>query len=240
MSVPGQNGTDPRAAISPGGHGVIVWQRTSGPHTQIQARALGADGSVSRVQTLSAAGQSADSAQVGIADDGDAIVAWQRFDGAHHRIQVTERPRSGARTAVHSLSPAGIDAFGPLLAVEPDGDALVVWSTATGVQARRRYATGERGPIMNVAAGGQMGIDAAGNAIFAWVAGSGGNESIQTRSLSAGGVLGPIHTTPVPGYSISDLRLAVGRAGDAAVAWKITTINDEGYRSSAIQAMAGP
>jgi hypothetical protein len=58
-----------------------------GANNRIQARRRAAAGSLTAVQTLSAAGQDADHAQVAVDQLGNAVMAWERFDGAYYRAQ---------------------------------------------------------------------------------------------------------------------------------------------------------
>src|SRR5712691_6980601 len=60
-------------------------------------------------QTLS--GLNADSPQVAVDPDGDAVFTWVRFDGTDYRIQARARSAAGTLSPVQTLSAAGQDAF---------------------------------------------------------------------------------------------------------------------------------
>ncbi|MGH2951389.1 MAG: hypothetical protein ACRDKX_05020, partial [Solirubrobacterales bacterium] len=80
----------PHVAVDASGDAVFTWLNfTLG---QIQARTRTATGTLGSVETLSAAGQSADEHQVAIGGDGNAAVSWRRSDGTHFRVQGADGP----------------------------------------------------------------------------------------------------------------------------------------------------
>jgi hypothetical protein len=117
----------PQVEMNARGKAVVVWSRYVGANLRVQARARTASGALAAIQTLSAPSQSADSPQVAIDPNGSAVVVWRRFDGAHHRIQVRARSASGALSATQTLSARGQSVDSPQVAVDPDGNAVVVW-----------------------------------------------------------------------------------------------------------------
>src|SRR5204862_47061 len=90
--------------------------------------ARSAGGAASAIQTLSAAGQNAENPQVGVDSGGDALVVWQRSDGANTRVQARARAAGGAARATQTLSAAGQDAEAPQVGVDSGGDAVATWS----------------------------------------------------------------------------------------------------------------
>ena len=68
---------------------------------------------------------------------GDAVLGWQSLAGDQHPVQAAYRPASGTWGSAVDLSSTVGTSFGPALAVEPDGDAVAVWS-------RERSATADR------------------------------------------------------------------------------------------------
>src|SRR5438093_926621 len=90
LSGAGQFADLPQVAVDPGGNAVFVWQRfdatagcsASAGCLRIQARARSASGTLSAVQTLSAAGEHAEVPEVSVDQTGNSVIVWERFDGA--------------------------------------------------------------------------------------------------------------------------------------------------------------
>jgi hypothetical protein len=82
---------------------------------------------------LSAAGQNAGLARVGVGAQGDAVATWMRNNGSNSIAQAAARPASsGVWQAAVDLSVAGQNAMLPQVAVDPQGDAAVVWERFNG------------------------------------------------------------------------------------------------------------
>jgi hypothetical protein len=92
VSPPGPYSNDPTVAMSAGGDAVFAWQGSDGVDHRIRARTLSAAGAFGPAETLSAAGQTAAEPHVAVDGDGDALVAWRRFDGAKWRAQGAAGP----------------------------------------------------------------------------------------------------------------------------------------------------
>src|SRR5439155_383524 len=142
------------------GNAVVVWQRYDGTNSRVQARARSAGGALSAIQTLSAAGQNALDAQVGVdSSSGDAVVVWERSDGTNLRVQARARTAGGAVSGVQTPSAAGQVAFVPEVGVDSAGNAVVVWERFDGanlrVQARARAAGGAVGTTQTLSIAGE-------------------------------------------------------------------------------------
>jgi hypothetical protein len=180
--------------------------------------------------TLSAAGKDANSAQVAIDAQGDAVFVWRRFDGTNWRIQSRARSATGALGPIQNLSAAGQNASQPQVGVDSDGDAVFVWRRYDGpccrILSRARSAAGTLGPVQALSAGGgrlatlpQLGVDNGGHAVFVWARSDGTYWRVQTRRRSATGALGPIETLSPVGHGLTP-QVAVDPAGRAVFAWQ--------------------
>src|SRR3954466_3457889 len=69
------------------------------------------------------AGKAVGAPALAVARDGTAYAAFQRWDGATFRVSVAERPPGGTFGGPRDLSPAGGDAFGPVIALDRQGNA---------------------------------------------------------------------------------------------------------------------
>src|SRR5436309_1635117 len=118
LSLAGTVGFNSQVAVDDGGNAVVVWQRFDGANWRVQARARDAGGAVSAVQTLSDAGQHATQPQVAMDAAGNAVVAWQRFDGSNLRAQVRARTAGGVVSPIQTLSAAGQSVFAPQVGMD--------------------------------------------------------------------------------------------------------------------------
>jgi hypothetical protein len=204
--------------------------RFDGTNTRVQAIRRSASGALSAVKTLSAAGQdTVDPVAVGVDDNGNAVIAWARYDGGANRIQAVRWATGGSIGSVQTLSASGSNALEPAVAVDPDGNAVVVWSRSDGanlrIQAIRRAAGGNLSSVKNLSTSGRdahaarVGIDAQGNAIVAWLRSDGSNERVQVRRRSRGGTLSAVQTLSAAGQSAVTPSLAVDASGRAVVVW---------------------
>lgn len=127
------------------------------------------------------------------------------------------------------LSPAGQHADDAQVAMDPQGDALIVWlNTSNGrIQARLRRANGTLGAVANISDPGefasdpQVGMAANGDALIAWLRSDGTNSRVQARSRLVTGALGAIDTLSPAGDDAFDARVAVASTGRAVVIWRL-------------------
>jgi hypothetical protein len=130
-----------------------------------------------------------------VADDakGNAVFAWERYDGTNERIQARTLSAAGTRGSTQTLSAAGGDAIYPQVEVDPNGNAVFAWERCCydgtnnqPIQARARSAAGILSSTQTLSAVGQT-------AATAQVA-----VDPNGRSL-AGGLTGPV---PDPGTRV--------------------------------------
>ena len=179
-------------AIDNAGKALIAWRKSLGGESRVQARTRAADGTLSPITTLSAAGHDATLPQAAISRTGDVgAVVWIRPDGTNYRTQL-RRIAGGAWQPVEDVSPAGIDTFDtPRVGLSGDGSrAIVAFGTAEGVQrvrARTRFPDGTYGPADVLSASNgfvaerpQMAVNGAGQAVAAWRQSDGANVLLWT------------------------------------------------------------
>jgi hypothetical protein len=242
LSAAGQNALTPQVAVDANGNAVFTWRRFDGTHWRIQSRARSAAGALGPIQTLSAAGRNATLPQLGVDSAGDAVFVWQRSDGTNWRVQSRARSAAGALATVQTLSAAGQNSVTPQVAVDPAGRAVFTWERYGLIQARARTAAGALSPVQTLSPplGGpyyksanspQVGVDAHGNAVFAWSfydQGYGpprGASRVQARARSVAGALSPIQYIMSPGAGGGgcgcDPQVAVDPAGNAVFSWAL-------------------
>jgi hypothetical protein len=180
---------------------------------------------------LSPPGLNASEPDVAIAANGDAVFTWLVNDGSDTRVQARALSAAGVLSQRQTLSPAGLDADDPQVAVDPDGNAVFVWTLNTPVfqriQAIARTSAGVLSDTQNVSPGNQPGtsadvaLDNTGDAVISWQLLDGSTNRIQARGRSAAGVLSPRGFISRPGEDAFNApgQLAVDADGDAVFTW---------------------
>src|SRR4051794_37154431 len=84
-------------------------------------------------EDLSPTAANAANSRVAVNPDGDAVVVWERHDGANTRVQIRALAADGSLSATQTLSSAGQDATTPGVGIDSDGDAVVVWERANEI-----------------------------------------------------------------------------------------------------------
>ena len=231
----------PSVAVDDQGDATFAWVSADG---RVQTRTRSATGSLTGVQTLSATGQvvpEASLVDVDVDADGDAVFTWVTLNTADVPTIVTR-----ARSRTGSLSPRatvatvpdgpepelwGDELGSPDVAVDADGDAVVVW-VQPGVnnviaKARMRTRSGALRPTQTISSGGEgttaanahVGIGATGNGVFVWEQTTPTVVSkISTRTRAAAGALGQVRVLSGPEATLP--QLAVQDDGDAVFAWQ--------------------
>jgi hypothetical protein len=142
LSAVGQTAVDARAKIDETGDAIFAWKRWDGDDWRIQSARLPAGGVLDTAETHSADGESASDPELAIETGGTAAIAWSRWDGAVHRVQVRGLLADGAAGAVTSRSAAGVEAESPAVAVRPGGSTMLAWQAFDGNDNRIEYSAG--------------------------------------------------------------------------------------------------
>jgi hypothetical protein len=242
LTDPSPAGRRPHAAIDPGGNAVFTWQHWDGSNYRVQVRARSTAGTLTSVQTLSAAGEHGAEPHVAVESDGDAIVTWSGGD----RILARTRSAAGTLGAVETVGPAGLLTAEPQVAIDADGDAVFAWlrsdGTKTRVQARGRSKAGSLSPMRDLSGAGQdasflrLAVDSGGNAVASWQRVDHPDVTVvQARRRTAAGVLSAVQTLSDADWTAEAPQVAVAPGGAAIVTWQ----RFDGA-STRIQAAAGP
>ena len=194
LSATGQDNDGSRIAIAPDGTTTVVWRRSDGTNTIIQAATRPPGGIFGAPVTVSTIGQDAQAPQIDTAPDGTTTAVWFGNNGGNFVIQAATQPPGGAFGAPVDLSAIGQNAFNPQIAVGPDGTATVVWQRSNGsnniIQATTRPPGASFGPPVNLSASGrdaeraQIASFLDGAAIAVWNRFNGTNEIVQSISTA--------------------------------------------------------
>jgi hypothetical protein len=220
--------TDPVAAVTPGGRAVIAWRRFSAGKYQFQIVTRPPDGSFSAPETVAEVASEALPAgtRVAIDEAGDLVVAWSQRDPSSELtpdpffVMATVRPAGGAFASPKRVSPPE-----PQHASAPPGES------PTEKQARYEREVTEWSKRRLTAAGVQVAIDEAGEAVVVWSYLDGKirpepepvlpTSTIQESARPAGGSFSPYATISPAGEEKSDeAQVGFDAAGKAFVVWR--------------------
>jgi hypothetical protein len=223
----------PQIAADARGNSFVVWLQASGLHDTIgsvRRNAATGWGTASPIMpdNVGSAGGHAIAANA----RGDAMAVWDLYDGVCYHIWANKYTAgSGWEGALAVENSASFDAIEPGVAIDPNGNAVVVWRQTDGTsyktwvnlyQADTGWGTAQ---LLDTDAGGfdfspQVAIDASGNAIVVWLRQDGPDYSIKARRYVAGsGWEAAISTLSTKlGYSEYP-RIAVDGSGNMFVVW---------------------
>lgn len=131
---------------------------------------------------------------------GNTVAVWQGYDGISYRTEASTMPYGGSWSPEVWLSGAGQNINTPSVAVDYDGNAVVVWSRWDGmesvIQAAQLPSGGSWSTPINISAKGYNAdsctiamdfIGDVGNAVAVWHRYNGSNYIIQAATLPSGG-----------------------------------------------------
>jgi hypothetical protein len=254
LSEAGQNASNSQVAFDSQGDAVAVWQRHNGSQEIVQASVRPAYSGIWQTPvSLSEAGQNASAPQVAFDSRGDAVAVWERENGSNQIVQASVRPASsGTWQAPVNLSETGWNSFEPQLAVDPEGDAVVVWRRTNGISGEFIQAS-----VMPVSSGiwqapvalsetgenaesPQVVFDSQGDATAVWQRYNGSNYIVQTsaRPASSGTWQTPVSLSEA-GQNASNPQVAFDSQCDAVAVWQRHNGSQEIVQASVRPASSG-
>ncbi len=193
LSNPSQPANGPQVALDPSGNAVAVWSEFNGTNYVIKTSNLPYGSSWSTVQSLSDSSQNAFAPSVSLDGDGNAVVAWLRFDGSNYIVQAAVASFGGSWSTPVNLSSSGEDANNVMVKMNSAGQALVVWdqtsATDSCVYSASYSIGGTWGSTESVSSRGNfarfpsVGLDSSGNAVAVWLQFDGTKDVVYGSSL---------------------------------------------------------
>jgi uncharacterized protein YheU (UPF0270 family) len=186
-----------RVAIDNNGNYIIAWTQSDGSNNQVfksEYRNGTWTDPASLADNISPDGQDAEFSQVAMDNNGNAIIVWSQLDGTNSQIFKSEY-RNGAwinpASLSDNISPNGQDASAPQVAMDNNGNAIIVWSQSDGTNSqifKSEYRNGiwyipasladNISPDGQDADNPQVTMDNSGNAIIVWSQFDGTNKQI--------------------------------------------------------------
>jgi Glycosyl hydrolase family 26 len=232
ISPSGEDAAAPQVAVAPDGNSTVVWSGQTGAAFSMYERRIAPDGTLGRINQLSAPGQDALSPQVAVAPDGTATVVWIRSDGSNFVVQERRVAPGGALEATKDLSVTGRDAAEPQVAIAPDGTATVVWKRFDGAHFQikeRRIGPGGalEEPSSHTlsetgrdAVGPQVAVAPDGTATVVWSRFDGTNSIVQESRIAPDDTpVAGVNDLSASGRSAIQPDVVVDPDGTATVIW---------------------
>lgn len=200
LSAAGQSSYFPQVVVDSDGNATASWIRRGGLADVVQTARYSADSgtwsAVTDLAELSPPGLTPNEVRLAVDTSGNVIAVWVGVNGPATTIQTARYSASGASwSAVTDLSDTGQNAYFPQVAVDSDGNAVVVWQRSDGshfiVQTARYSAQSDAWSIVtDLSEAGasaqypQVVIDAVGNDQVVWLR-SGVVQTIRYTAVSA-------------------------------------------------------
>lgn len=132
LSRPGKDAEVPHAAIDARGDEVAVWERKGEANTVIQAASRPAGSAWTAPATLSQEGHDAHWPSVELGPAGEAVAAWERFNGSNVIDQAATGSPAGVWQPAVDLSPTAHDGYTPSVSGDGAGNGLIAWESREG------------------------------------------------------------------------------------------------------------
>jgi hypothetical protein len=183
--------------------------------------------------SVSPAGYDSFGQRVAFDRQGDASLVWVRESHVYpypRRVQIKSRSHTGTWGSTITVSPSSQDPRLPKIALDDDGDAVVVWDAYDGtdrrVYARRVSQTGTLGTLHVLSTTGvnifgtDVAVDSDGDAVVTWAEWhSDGSVFPKMRRFTRSGWLSAAAVLSSSPASAETPAVAFDRQGDALLAW---------------------
>jgi hypothetical protein len=228
-------GSDPQStsvAIDDAGDVLLGESYDTGGHS-VAAYAWQPTGGAFAVTSISEPTTDAYAPVVAMDGAGDAVLAWEdKLGGATLVVRAITRPAAGAFGAAQTLSESSEDAFAVTAAIGAAGQAAVAWEYGNGTHDRIEASTSSgpadrlsvpqtTSPALGNGEYPAIGVGGNGEAVLAWEQ-NGPTSTDDAASALAGGSFGPAAEVSASG-SIGDPQVATDGAGDAVIAWGVSS-----------------
>lgn len=225
--------SDPDVAVDSNGDGVAVWHQSDGTLENIWASRSVSDGTWSAPELIETNDDGhAGDPRIAVDSKGNAIAVWHQFNGTQtdiwaNRFTLEDGWGTAERIEINDRGPAR----NPRIAMDPDGNAVVVWHQSDGelneIWSSRFAVSGEWSPVARIggddagnADSPDVGLDAEGRATAVWKQFDGISTGVWSNHFTpAGGWSDPVRIEANDDGDALAPRVAVSKTGDAVVVW---------------------
>jgi len=244
------NAIRPQVAVDPSGNAVAVWEQSSDRRVIVYSNRSTPDGVWGAARPIDAdhAGD-AKAPQVAVDAGGNAVAVWQQFDGARDSIWSNRYPATDASWVGAELIETDDrgDAQRPEVAMDPNGNAVAVWSQFDGTNDdiwSNHYSSGgvwhsaERIEATDTgeALRPRVAMDASGSAVVVWIQPDGSQDSIWSNRYTPSFGWGneePIET--FDGGRAVQPEVAMEPKGNAVAVWTQRTRGNDQIWSNRLE-----
>ncbi|GEM_PF-1169816 len=224
----------PRVAMNPSGEVLVVWIQTDGIANSVWAKRFTPDGGWEPEELIETQAGEAKAPDIAMDSKGNAIVVWQQNNAGRWEIWANHyRPKASfGWGSARRLDKGSGDATRPRIAMDGEGNAMVVWqqpNNGTPDIMARRYEAGAsswgeisfvENETLEESSRPQVAMDDAGNAIAVWFHWDGWNVRPWANRYTPGDGWGTAADIgPDEGRIINQIRVAMNAAGEAMVVW---------------------
>jgi hypothetical protein len=223
------------------GNAIIVWSQDDGSNYKIfKSEYRGGSWShpANLSDNISPDGPNASCPKVAMDNNGNAIIVWYQLDGSNRQIFMSEY-RSGSWThpadLSDNISPDGPECYYPEVAMDNNGNAIIVWYQLVGSTDQifmSEYRSGSwthpADLSDNISPDGQdatypeVAMDNNGNAIILWYQSDGLNDQIFMSEYRGGSWTHPANLSnniSPDGQDAFNPDVAMADNGDAVITW---------------------
>ena len=225
ISGPIGNASTPVVAVDDSGRATAAWRWSDGAFLVVQSAVRSAGGAWSAPEVLSGPGRSASQPLLAMDADGNALVAWLRFNGSWTAAQVVSRPAGGSWGDPENLSERGGNARRLDMTMNSRGDAIVTWTqtlltASADLYSSLRRAGSDRWARTQVTQywsglEARIALDEQGNATAVW----GGSFTISASFKPAGEAWQPNYLLSDYDHVAAQPAVTAQRPGHATAVW---------------------
>ena len=229
-------------AIAGNGDAIIAWIQYNGSANRLFVSTYTAGtwtnpSSVADIFSVNG-GTAPDAFHVAADADGNGIVVWSQGDGANSQVfksQYSNGIWTHPTGLSDNISPNSQDAFSPTVAMDDDGNAIILWTQSDGANVqvfKSEYRSGAwshpSSLADNISPNGQsvdlpsVAMDNNGNAIIAWLQNDGTDLQVFKSEYRSGAWSHPANLSDnisPDGSSPRDLHLGMDNSGNAVIVW---------------------
>ncbi|MGA1820950.1 MAG: hypothetical protein ACMUIG_00325, partial [Thermoplasmatota archaeon] len=223
----------PQVAVDPYGNAVAVWQHYDGTRVNIWSNRYTAGVGWDNAQLIETDNDGgAAYPQVAVDSAGNAVAVWYQFDGTRNNIcsnLFTAGVGWGTAELIETNDTG--NAYDPQVAIDPKGNAVVVWYQIDGLHVNilsNRYTAGVGWGTAQLIENNDDGnavyphvaVDPTGNATAVWIQ-QGGLGFIWSNRYTTGVGWGTAEFIDIPGGGTPfEPQVAVDTAGNAVAVWE--------------------
>jgi hypothetical protein len=204
-----------------GGNSYFIWDDSDGTDDRLNYRSMSPAGTFGPSAPMSPPGGDAEDPRLAVNASGQAIVGWTlearnpSGPGFYRFVQVRSVAPNGVAGPIQTVDPYEQSSLRDV-AIDPGGDATIIWERKAGLAAIQRTSGGTLGPLIPVDADrreAHVAVDAGGNATLLYVHG----DDLVARQLSSAGSRGP--RLVVAALDNGDFTFGLDGSGTALIVW---------------------